>query len=110
MNSNNPLYFLMGVGIGVAAAMLFAPKSGSETRDYLRSKSEEGARYAKQAASDAADLVKQSTDQLKTTAVDSIERGKQAVKAPLETLGSAVDAGKKAYEEASTGTPADSAT
>jgi HAD superfamily hydrolase (TIGR01509 family) len=85
MNSNNPLYFLMGVGIGIVAGMLFAPKSGSETRDYLRSKSEEGTKYVKQAASDAAEVAKQKTDELKKTAIDSIERGKQALKAPLET-------------------------
>jgi HAD superfamily hydrolase (TIGR01509 family) len=54
MNSNNSLYFLMGLGVGVAAGMLCAPKSGSETRDFLRSKSGEGTKYAKQAASDLA--------------------------------------------------------
>jgi HAD superfamily hydrolase (TIGR01509 family) len=99
MSSNHPLYFLMGVGIGVAAGILFAPKSGSQTRDYLRSKSEEGTRYAKNAVSDTIDLAKQKTDDLKKTAADSIERGKQAVKAPLETISSAVDAGKKVFQE-----------
>jgi gas vesicle protein len=93
MNSNNSLYFLMGLGVGVAAGMLCAPKSGSESRDFLRSKSEEGTKYAKQAASDVADLAKQKADELKRTAADGIERGKQAVKAPLETVSSAVEAG-----------------
>jgi hypothetical protein len=67
MDSNNALYFLMGLGVGVAAGMLYAPKSGSETREFLRSKSEEGTRYAKQAASDVADLAKQKADEFKKT-------------------------------------------
>jgi gas vesicle protein len=60
--------------------MLYAPKSGSETRDFLRSKSEKGAQYARQAASDAAELAKQKSDELKKIAVESIESGYQAVK------------------------------
>ena len=35
-------YFFLGLGLGVAAGILFAPKSGAETRDFLRSKAEEG--------------------------------------------------------------------
>ena len=35
-------YFFLGLGLGVAAGVLFAPKSGAETREFLRSKAEEG--------------------------------------------------------------------
>ena len=31
-------YFCLGLGIGVAVGILFAPKSGEETRQLLRSK------------------------------------------------------------------------
>lgn len=31
-------YFFLGVGIGVAVGLLFAPKSGEETRELIRSK------------------------------------------------------------------------
>jgi gas vesicle protein len=41
-SDNNMLYLLAGVGlgaiIGAAAGMLFAPKSGAETRDELNEK------------------------------------------------------------------------
>jgi gas vesicle protein len=65
MNSSNAFYFLMGLGIGAAAGILYAPKSGYKTRDFLKSKSEEGAMYAKQTASDAMDLAKQKADELR---------------------------------------------
>ena len=73
MNSNNIFYFLMGLGIGVAAGILYAPKSGPETRGFLRAKSEEGARYARQTASDAVDLAKQKTDELRHAAAETID-------------------------------------
>jgi gas vesicle protein len=34
--------FLSGLGIGVAVALLFAPKSGEETREWLKDTAEEG--------------------------------------------------------------------
>ena len=34
-------YFCLGLGIGVAVGILFAPKSGEETRLLLRSKADE---------------------------------------------------------------------
>ena len=40
-------YFFLGLGLGVAAGVLFAPKSGAETRDLIRSKAEEGTEYVK---------------------------------------------------------------
>jgi gas vesicle protein len=35
-------YFLAGLGIGALVGILFAPKSGEETREYLTSKADEG--------------------------------------------------------------------
>jgi len=35
-------YFFLGLGLGVAVGLLFAPKTGSETRDLLLSKADEG--------------------------------------------------------------------
>ncbi|HEY3458174.1 MAG TPA: YtxH domain-containing protein, partial [Bryobacteraceae bacterium] len=36
-------YFLLGLGIGVAAGMLWAPRSGEETRQLLADRAGEGA-------------------------------------------------------------------
>ena len=60
--------FLLGFGVGLTVGMLFAPKSGPETRDYISTKANEGTDY----------LVKQG-QQLKDSASDLLERGKNLV-------------------------------
>lgn len=96
MEDDNKLsYFCLGLGLGVAVGVLFAPKSGAETRDLLRSKAEEGA-----------DFVKQRGTELRDTATEAIDRSKQTIKRHKENLSAAVDAGKQAYREA-VNTPAD---
>jgi gas vesicle protein len=96
MEDDNKLsYFFLGLGLGVAAGVLFAPKSGAETREFLRSKAEEGTDYVKQRAED-----------LKGTAAESLERSKQTIQKQKDNLAAAVEAGKQAYREA-TSTPGD---
>jgi gas vesicle protein len=96
MEDDNKLpYFFLGLGLGVAVGVLFAPKSGEETREFLRSKAEEGAELAKRSAAD-----------LREAAAETLERGKSAVQRHKENLSAAVEAGKQAYREA-TNTPAD---
>ena len=96
MGEDNKLsYFFLGLGIGVAAGVLFAPKSGAETREFLRSKAEEGQDYVKQQAGN-----------LKETAAEAVERSKQTIQKHKDNLSSAVEAGKQAYREA-TSTPGD---
>ena len=90
MEDDNKLsYFFLGLGLGVAVGVLFAPKSGAETRDFLRSKAEEGTDYVKRSAED-----------LRESAVDAVDRGKETIRRHKENLSAAVDAGKQAYREA----------
>ena len=42
--------FLVGLGIGALVGILFAPKSGDETREYLTGKADEGREYAQKKA------------------------------------------------------------
>jgi gas vesicle protein len=51
-------YFLLGLGLGVAAGVLLAPKSGAETREFLRSKAEEGGDYLRSRADDSREYLK----------------------------------------------------
>jgi gas vesicle protein len=88
-------FFFLGLGLGVAVGVLFAPKSGSETREFLRSKAEEGA-----------DLARRRAMELRDTATETLERGKSAVQRHKDNLSAAVEAGKQAYREASS-TPSD---
>jgi gas vesicle protein len=81
-------YFFLGLGLGVAAGLLFAPKSGSETRELLLTKADEGKEY-----------LKRQSEQLRSTAGDAVERGKSALARQREQLSAAVEAGRQAYRE-----------
>jgi len=89
MDKNGLSAFLLGLGVGVGIGMLFAPKSGQETRDLLRSKAEEGADY-----------VKQRGTEIKQTAADWVEKGKESIGRQKDTLADAVQAGRQAYRDA----------
>jgi gas vesicle protein len=82
-------YFFLGFGFGTALGLLLAPKSGSETRNYLRSKTQEGTDYLKKQGQELAD-----------SATETIERGKRTVQTQVRNLSDAVGAGKQAYREA----------
>jgi gas vesicle protein len=79
-------YFLVGLGIGALVGILFAPKAGEETREYLSQKAEEGKEYAQRKARE-----------LRERADDLVERGKQTASKQKESLSAAVDAGREAY-------------
>jgi len=84
-------YFLAGLGIGSLIGILFAPRSGEETRNLINTRVDEGRDY----------LTKRSTE-LREQADELIDRGRKAVARQRENVQSAVDAGKQAYREAST--------
>ena len=91
-------YFFLGLGLGVAAGLLFAPKAGSETRELLRSKADEGKDY-----------IRRRGEELKGTAEEYVERGRSAISRQKDQLAAAVEAGKHAYRETvhTAGEPAD---
>jgi gas vesicle protein len=82
-------YFFLGLGIGVACGILFAPKSGQDTRDLIRSKADEGREYLKRRG-----------EELREGAGDMIDRGKTVVSRQKDQLTAAMEAGKQAYREA----------
>jgi gas vesicle protein len=79
-------FFLVGLGIGALVGILFAPKSGEETREYLSSKADEGRDYAQKKARE-----------LRERAEDLIERSKEIMSRQKDSIASAVEAGKDAY-------------
>lgn len=88
MNRDGLANFFLGLGIGVGLGMLFAPKSGDETRDLLMSKADDGKEY-----------LKKTTAAWKDSANDLIDKGKDAIGKQKETLNDAVEAGKQAYRD-----------
>jgi gas vesicle protein len=89
MEDNRLSYFVLGLGVGVAAGLLFAPKSGAETRDLILTKADESKEY-----------LRRRSEELRDSASDAIEKGKSAVAKQREQLTSAIEAGKQAYRDA----------
>jgi len=88
-------YFFLGLGLGVAVGLLFAPKAGAETRDLILTKADEGKDYVKRRSNEFLD-----------SANDAIEKGRSAVSRQRDNLAAAVEAGKQAYRDAvSTSSP-----
>ncbi len=83
--------FLAGLGIGAIVALLFAPRSGQETREIIAQKAEEGR-----------DFVKMKTDVMRKQAEDAVEKGKDLVNKQKELLSAALEAGKQAYQQEKT--------
>jgi len=81
-------FFLAGLGIGAVVALLFAPRSGKETRDLIVQKAEEGR-----------DFVMTKTDEIRKQAEDAVEKGKELVNKQKDLLSAALEAGKQAYQE-----------
>ena len=80
-------YFLVGLGVGSLIGILFAPKSGEETREYLSQKVNEGSEYAQKKVRD-----------LQERAEDVVERGKEVVTEKKEEIAAAVDVGRETYQ------------
>jgi len=75
------LAFLVGAVAGAAVALLYAPATGVETREFLGEKAREG----------------------RDRAVKAAERGRQAVKEGRENLANAVERGREAFKQARSG-------
>jgi gas vesicle protein len=88
MDKNSLSSFLLGLGVGVGIGMLFAPKSGHETRELLKNK-----------AGDGADYIKSRGSEFKQTASEWVDKGREAVGRQKEHLADAMEAGKQAYRE-----------
>ena len=72
------LAFLLGAVSGAALALLYAPASGEQTREYLGDKAREGRARAAEAAA----------------------KGREAINQGRETLTNAIERGREAYQQA----------
>ena len=80
-------YFVAGLGIGAAVALLFAPQSGEETRKQIADKAQDGKDYvtakSREIRKQAEELVDQGKDLVskqKARLADVLESGKQAAR------------------------------
>ena len=89
MDKNGFSSFLLGLGVGIGIGMLFAPKSGADTRQLIKDKTGEGADYLKQRGTE-----------LRDSASDLMAKGKEALNRQKDTIADAMEAGKQAYRDA----------
>jgi len=92
-DGNSFVWFLAGLGLGALAGVLYAPRSGAETREALRARAEEGREYMRSRAREARDQAQQWAD-----------KGRDAVNQQKEQFRAAYEAGRQAYHEATTET------
>jgi gas vesicle protein len=91
-SGNSFMWFLAGLGFGALLGVLYAPRSGRETREAIRNSAQEGKDYIRNRGREARENVSQ-----------WVERGKEVVSQQKEKLGSAMDTARQAYREASEG-------
>ena len=82
-------YFFLGLGLGVAVGMIFAPQAGAETRTLIRNRAAEGG-----------EAIRRKGTQLAEGATDLLEKSKDVIGRQREQLNAAVEAGRSAYREA----------
>jgi gas vesicle protein len=117
-NIHHLAWFLAGLGIGALVGVLYAPKSGRETRDELASSAREGSEFlrnrTRQAAEEVSALVDKSKQQVgeyvergreyvdrgREQWEEFVERGKNLVTEQTTRVTAAVDAGREAYKTA----------
>ena len=80
--------FLLGLGVGLGIGLLFAPKSGEETRRLLRERADDGA-----------DFLKQQAAEMRENADGLVEKGRDALNRQRDSVNEAVAAGRQAYRE-----------
>ena len=74
-NSGNVLLaFVVGAVTGAAVALLFAPASGEETREYLSERAREGREKARQAVDEGRDYYQRQRENV----VSAVDRGREA--------------------------------
>jgi gas vesicle protein len=93
--SSSILAFLLGGLAGAALAILYAPRSGRETRELLGEKMREGAERGRELRERMASRGREALEE----AEEYVARGKQGVERQKDRLAAAIEAGRQAYRE-----------
>jgi gas vesicle protein len=84
--------FIVGMALGAVAGLLWAPRRGKETREYLRERSTKGL-----------DTLNQQAGKLRETADAIVKRGKEFIDPHCDSVKTGTEAEKHAYQEDSRG-------
>lgn len=75
---NRGTSFIVGLGVGVAVGMLYAPKSGTETQEFLTQKARSGIDQVSGAAKDLQTQAGNLVDKVRGHARETVEASKEA--------------------------------
>ena len=81
----------VGLGVGIGLGIMFAPKSGRQTRLLIRNQ-----------AADGADYIARTSAEIRDKASDLVKEGAETIVRQGGAIKTAVEAGRVAYEKAST--------
>jgi gas vesicle protein len=93
------VYFLAGTGIGAMLALLFAPKSGRETRDLIARTATDSRDFVTNKVSEGRQLVEERSRKIGDDFSSFLDKSKEAVQRQKEQLSAAFEAGKAAYRD-----------
>ena len=93
------LFFLAGAGIGAVLALLFAPKTGRETRDAIARRANEGRDFVSGKVTEGRQFFEEKGRKVSDDFNTFLDKSKDAVQRQKEQLTAAFDAGKAAYRE-----------
>lgn len=97
--SRSLLIFLAGGLIGAGLSLLYAPTSGEQTREYLRTQTEWAKTKSRNLSESFKEKVNHLIDELKETTEGIVKEGKELTQEKKAELLAAIEAGKKAMEE-----------
>jgi gas vesicle protein len=93
------LFFMAGAGIGAVLALLFAPKSGKETRELIARTAADGREFITNKVSDGKQFVGETSRKVTDDFSSFVDRSKDALVRQKEQITAAFEAGKAAYKE-----------
>ncbi|MGA9565952.1 MAG: YtxH domain-containing protein [Candidatus Korobacteraceae bacterium] len=85
------LWFMAGLGIGAALGILYAPKTGEETRQQILD-----------AAGQGTDVVKERARQAREQAGTWADKGRDYLNSQKDQIRTAYEAGRQAYRDSTT--------
>ena len=98
--STSVMPFLVGLALGAGVALLFAPKTGEETRRDLKRRAIRARRLAEKKASEISDSVSETYQDARRRVEESIDGAKHAVDLKKRQVTRAVEAGRAAARDA----------
>lgn len=79
--------FLIGLGIGTAVALLVAPQSGEETREWISDTAGSGLKAIRRAGRRSMRQLQRSVDKGEQALADVVQGGKEALESAAAKLG-----------------------